>query len=117
MKVCPSKFTAYAQVFSRDESDDTYGGQTVTWSSRAYIWCMVSQSNANEALDQDGLRTQRRVSFFTIYRTDILVTDRIELDSLAHNVTSLTRVDQFGKPDYIGKFLKIDTDSSTFYSV
>lgn len=117
MNICSSKFDAYAEVFERVEVDDGAGGQTINWTSRGNIYVMVAQANASEALDRDGLETQRRVSFYCQYRTDLSVKDRITLDGTNHNVSSITRVDEKGRPEYRGKFLRIDTDSSTWYSV
>ena len=117
MKICTSKFDAYCEVFSRDAADDGAGGQTITWTSKAFLYVMVVQSTASENLNEDALKTQRRVSFYTNYRTDLVESDRITLDSINHNVTSLTRVDDKGQPAYRGKFIKIDTDSSEWFGV
>ena len=116
-KICRSEFDARAEVFERISTDDGGGGFVVTWSSRGSIFCKVVQANASEGLDKDGLATQRRVSFFTSYRSDIVETDRITLDGLNHNIVSVTRVDESGGPSYRGQFLKVDTDSAKWFGV
>jgi head-tail adaptor len=117
MKICSSSFDAYCEVFDRVKADDGAGGFTVAWTSKAFLYALVVQSNASENLDRDSLETQRRVSFYTQYRTDLNVKDRIALDSINHNIVSLTRVDDRGQASYRGKFLRIDTDSSEWFGV
>lgn len=116
MKICSSKFNARCTIRKKTSADDGAGGQTITYSDRGKMFAMVDERIASEPLDRERLETQRRVAFFTAYRSDIVVTDRIVLDTIVHNVTSLTRVGQDGRPAYRGKFLRIDTDSSDWYS-
>ncbi|PJB53631.1 MAG: hypothetical protein CO099_06275 [Bdellovibrio sp. CG_4_9_14_3_um_filter_39_7] len=117
MKICSSHFDAYCEVFSRNAISDGAGGQAGPWASKVFLWVAVDQANANESLNEGGLKTVRRVSFYCNYRTDLLTTDRISLDSVNHNITSITRVDANGKSAYRGKFLRIDTDSSEWFGV
>jgi SPP1 family predicted phage head-tail adaptor len=117
MKVCRSHFDAYCELFSKSSVDDGAGGQTVSYVSKGNIYVLIDERDANEVLDREGLETQRRVVIFTNYRPDILVTDRLELDSRALNITSVTRVGPDGRSNYRGQYLKINTDTSEWYSV
>ena len=117
MKICSSRFDAYAEVYSDDGSDDGAGGLTNTRTVKTTINVMVDESNAAENLDRDGLETQRRVVFYTHYRTDLNTKDRISLDSQNYNITSITRVDANGKAKYRGKYLRIDTDQAQWFGV
>lgn len=117
MKLCRSHFDAYCELFGRSEADDGGGGQVVTWVSKGNLYAYIDERNANEILDRDALETTRRITVYTNYRTDILNTDRLELDSRALNVTSVTRVGPDGKSSYRGQYLRIDTDTSGWFSV
>jgi SPP1 family predicted phage head-tail adaptor len=117
MKICSSQFDAYCEVFERVEADDGAGGQTITWTSRGNMYVLVTESNAAENLDRDGLETQRRVVLYTQYRTDIQTKDRITLDSKNYNITSITRVNDKARSEYRGKFLRIDTDVSDWFGI
>ena len=117
MKLCRSQFDAYCEVKSRSSADDGGGGQVITWVSKAFIYAYIDESNANEVLDRDGLETQRRVTVYCNYRSDLVVTDRIELDGRTLNITSITRVGPDGRSNYRGQFLRIDNETSEWFSV
>ena len=117
MKICSSRFDAYVAVYSDDGSDDGAGGRTNTRTLKTNLYVMIDESNAAENLDRDSLETQRRVVFYTQYRTDLNTKDRISLDSRNYNITSITRVDANGKAKYRGKFLRIDTDQAEWFGV
>lgn len=117
MKLCRSQFDAYAQIYTRSSANDGAGGQTVTWVLLGNVYSYIDERNASEVLDRDGLETQRRITIYSNYRDDISVNDRFELDSRALNITSVTRVGPDGKSSYRGQFLRIDTDTSGWYSV
>jgi len=116
LSLCRSRFDALVTVHSRSLADDGAGGQVKTWPQKATIWCMIDEGTAGENLDRDGLETQRGTVFFTTYRTDLDVKDRLSLDGNDFNVTSLKRVDKKRRPSYRGEFIRIDTDSSVWFS-
>lgn len=117
MKLCSSSFDAFCTVYQDTAVSDGAGGLTNAWAQKATLYVHVTQSLASENLDQDGLKTQRRVTFFTHYRSDLNAKDRITLDGVNHNIESITRVNDKGASDYRGKFIRIDTDSSDWFGV
>ena len=116
MSLCRSRFDALVTVHSRNLANDGAGGQVKTWPQKATIWCSIDEGTASENLDRDSLETQRGTVFFTSYRTDLAVSDRLSLDGNNFNVTSLKRVDKNRRPSYRGEFIRIDTDSSVWFS-
>ena len=98
MSLCRSNFDALVTVHSRNLASDGAGGQVKTWPVKAQIWCSIDEGTASENLDRDGLETQRGTVFFTSYRTDLSVKDRLSLDGNDFNVTSLKRVDKKRRP-------------------
>lgn len=117
MKLCSSQFDAYVEVFSKNSAANPSGGQTVTWATRGNVYAFIDERVASENLDRDGLETQRKIIFFMNYRTDIIETDRIEVDSRACNITSTLRVGKDGRSNYRGQFLRVDSDTSGWFSV
>ena len=116
MSLCRSQFDAYVEFFERTLAPDGAGGQRKTWTSKGFLYCQIKEAPANENLDRDALETQRGVSFFTNYRTDVTVKDRLSLDGNNFNVVSVTRVGKDEKANYRGEFIRIDTDESVWFS-
>lgn len=117
MKICRSKFDAWVSVYQFSYVSDGAGGRTRTDTLRDNIKVLIDERIASDPLDRDAKETQRRVAFYTSYRSDIVVSDRIQLDGINHKIVSLTRVGEDGKSAYRGKYLRIDTDSSTWYGL
>ena len=105
------------EVFSKGSVDNGSGGQTITWNSRDNIYALIDERVSNENLDRDGLETQTKIIFYTNYRSDIVATDRVQIDGRACNITSVTRVGKDGRSAYRGEFLRIDSDTSGWFNV
>lgn len=116
MNLCRSNFDALVQVYLDASTDDGAGGQVQTYTLKTSIWCFIDEGTQNENLDRDGLETQGGIILYTNYRDDIITKDRLELDGGFLNVTSVKRVDKRKKSAYRGEFLRIDTDSSVWFT-
>lgn len=91
---CPNDFEEYATVESITETTDGAGGYTDAWATRVGIWCMVETVSGGESVIAGRLEHSEGLVLTTHYNSEIVDTDRINLDSEYYKITRIEDVDR-----------------------
>lgn len=96
IKLCSGDLRTLIDIeFPTRVSDGRGGFRTTGWTSRGTSWAKAELMTMREQLLYQDLRTVFFRKFTLRYRSDVLITDRILLDSKAYNIRSLDDVDYY----------------------
>jgi SPP1 family predicted phage head-tail adaptor len=104
-KLCSRDFDVYVTVESPTDSADGFGGFSTSWATKTTIWCKYEERNGEVPLKNGKLTTETGVIFTTVYRDDVLTSDRLVLDGLVYDIK---RVDNLNRKN---EYLVIYCDS------
>lgn len=73
---------------------DTYGQETVTWTTRAEVWAAVMPLRGSELIASAQLTPETMTKFRIRYRSDILPTDRIVYENKNYDIQYVAELDR-----------------------
>lgn len=90
--ICSGELRHVVSVQENPRPDDGYGGynnDSDDWVEKFKIYCKIEEKSGEEKFAHQRVETRSKVVFTTRYRSDILPTDRLVLEGVAHNIREI----------------------------
>ena len=85
----PGELDQRLEFFTRTESDDGYGGRSVSFVSKGSSWCKVKPLSGKEIEKDDQVQDTFEVKFVIRNRQDLSETDLIRWSGNDYNIKSM----------------------------
>lgn len=100
-ELCSRDFRDAVSVERGVESADGLGGYSIVWSTFSTVFGMIETAGGDEPLDAGRLAPNEAVVVTCHYRSDLLESDRLNIEGELFNITRLENIDRRSR------FLKI----------
>jgi len=94
---CSRDFRDAVIVERSVESSDGLGGYTPVWSTFATIFGLIETATGDERLEAGRLEPDETVVVTCHFRSDLLESDRLDIDGDKFNITRLEDIDRRSK--------------------
>ena len=93
-ELCSRDFREVVTIERGVESADGSGGYTIVWSTQATVYGMIETTGGDEPYQGGRLEPTENVVVTTHYRSDLLESDRMDIDGDKFNISRLENVDR-----------------------
>ena len=91
---CSRDFRDVFTVERATESADGAGGYTTSWATQATIYGLIETVGGDEGIEAGRLEPTETVVITCHYRSDLLESDRLDIEGDKFNITRLENIDR-----------------------
>lgn len=96
-ELCSRDFRDYFAIERGTESADGAGGYTVVWATNLNVFGLIEDSGGDENIVAGRLEPTETITVTCRYSSDILETDRLNIDGKLYNISRLENIDRRSK--------------------